>query len=102
MFMFYLLGTLFLGLGGLALLDNGDKCRKIYGVDLKEVNDMIRYRETLEDEYRNSDIETCEEVAFGFVLDEEDREEWRERLAKQGRTYEDFIVDMATTNSMDI
>ena len=99
MFMFYLLGTLFLGLGGLALLDNGDnRANK----NLKEVNDMIKYRETLEDEYRNSDIETCEEVAFGFVLDEEDREEWRERLAKQGRTYEDFIVDMATTNSMDI
>ena len=99
MFMFYLLGTLFLGLGGLALLDNGDnRANK----NLKEVNDMIKYRETLEDEYRNSDIETCEEVAFGFVLDEEDREEWRERLAKQGRTYEEFIVDMATTNSMDI
>ena len=99
MFMFYLLGTLFLGLGGLALLDNGDnRANK----NLKEAMDMIKYRETLEDEYRNSDIESCEEVAFGFVLDEEDREEWRERLAKQGRTYEEFIVDLATTNSMDI
>lgn len=100
MFMLSILGFIFGGMFANSYIDN--KCRKIYGVDLKEANDMIKYRETLEDEYRNSDIETCEEVAFGFVLDEEDREEWRERLAKQGRTYEEFIVDLATTNSMDI